>query len=126
VSDGQTLIFVYGTLRQMESAHDLLEQCVSAGPAQTTPDYTLHNMGPYPAMTAPGTASIVGELYWIPTERLPVLDAYEDHPRLYQRAVIQLTHPVHQHATAYLMRATDTLGFPTIPSGDWQTIQGTA
>ena len=123
MSAEQTLVFVYGTLRQQESAHDLLEQCVHAGRASTRPQYTLHNMGPYPAMIDTGSTAVVGELYWIPTHRLRVLDAYEDHPRLYERTTIQLDHPKHADAIAYLMRSADTRGFPTIPTGDWQTIQ---
>ena len=124
MTDDKTLIFVYGTLRHAESAHDLLQDCFPVGPARTQACYTLHNMGPYPAMTDQGTTAVVGELYWIPSQRLTVLDAYEDHPRLYQRAAIQLNHAEFAVATGYLMRSSETEGFPTIPSGDWQTIQG--
>jgi gamma-glutamylcyclotransferase (GGCT)/AIG2-like uncharacterized protein YtfP len=120
------LIFVYGTLRHLDAAHDLLAGCEHVGRAKTIPKFSLRNMGPYPAMVPTGEQRVVGELYWVPSDRIAVLDAYEDHPTLYQRTQIKLDHPDHPVAEAYLMTSSVALGYPLVPSGDWHRMQDAA
>lgn len=85
-------LFTYGTLMTGQLSHErYLERpgCQLAGPAILS-GYHLYDLGAYPAIV-PGDsqtselALVVGELYEISTELLPLLDAYEGEGDLYNR-----------------------------------------
>ena len=84
------MIFVYGTLMTGERNHPQLRGLPCLGTARTQPAYTLYDLGPYPALAEGGETSVVGELYDVPPELIPSLDAFEGVPDLYQRVPIAL------------------------------------
>lgn len=79
--DGNTYLFVYGTLRSEfgHPAHTYLKRTVYMGLGQT-PGF-LYDLGPYPALlTDPKESSFVtGEVYRLdkPEKLLPTIDQYE-------------------------------------------------
>lgn len=110
----QHLLFVYGTLRQGESNHYLLESSHCLGSYQTTPDYSLYDLGPYPAVIE-GHHAIVGEVYQIDEETLARVDRLEDVPVEYRRESI-----VTPFGSAWIYLYQDTSQLTSmISSGDW-------
>jgi gamma-glutamylcyclotransferase (GGCT)/AIG2-like uncharacterized protein YtfP len=84
------LLFVYGTLRQGESANHLLGDAQFVRPAVTAPHYRLLHVGDHSGLVVsygPGLA-IKGELWLVDVESFPELDAYEGAPTVYGRRPI--------------------------------------
>ncbi len=78
----RALLFVYGTLRCGYSHHGLLgEDARFRGAVRTAPRFALVDCGGFPGLieAAPGHA-VAGELWEVPEELLPLLDAYEGVP----------------------------------------------
>ena len=109
-------IFVYGTLMRGASHHRLLEGASFLGTA-TAAGFELVDLGSYPALTE-GEGLVHGEVYRIPAALLPILDAYEDHPKVYRRSSIPLSDG--RRAEAYLLPVNRAGGFPRIASGRWR------
>lgn len=116
---GETLLlFVYGSLmRGQEHACELRDACW-VGAARTAAAYTLVAVGRYPALLAGGAHAVAGELYEVPADDLPRLDAFEQHPDVYQRAAVQLADG--RVVQGYLMPAHRARGAELVPSGDWR------
>lgn len=118
-------LFVYGTLMSGEAnAHHLAGVPRQAGSL----DGTLHDCGPYPAMTL-GAGEVHGEVVELPLERLAGMDALEGVAPagapggLYRRTVL----PVRTAAgvlRAYVYVMEDPSRFPRIASGDWRSVGG--
>ncbi|CAM4295237.1 gamma-glutamylcyclotransferase [Vibrio agarivorans] len=113
-SSMQHLVFVYGTLRKGESNHHYLEQCDCLGTCETLPEYTLFDLGAYPAVIA-GHSSILGEVYWVNDDTLAQLDRLEDVPVEYRRETISTPFGL---AWIYLYQQPAELDVE-IASGDW-------
>jgi gamma-glutamylcyclotransferase (GGCT)/AIG2-like uncharacterized protein YtfP len=109
-------VFVYGTLRQGQTAHHLLAGARFIGAAWTAPEYTLLDMGTYPALVAGGQTAVLGEIYEIESEAIAELDRYEDAPELYRR---ELSTIGGHEVFVYLLRAEHALNRPRLPHGDW-------
>jgi len=110
-------LFVYGTLRRGEPGHALLCGGKLLGEATTEPEFTLLDMGEWPAVVAGGRSAVVGELYEVDDGLLLELDRYEDVPQLYLRA----EHAIGgAPAVIYVLRAEHARGRPEIASGDWR------
>ncbi len=77
-------VFVYGTLQKGEPNHDLLADSRFLGEA-TPPDYTLFDLGGFPATCPDGFTSVLGEVYEVSQEVLEALDALDGHPNWYIR-----------------------------------------
>lgn len=117
-------LFVYGTLREGESNHWLLEElsAVKVAECQTPPLFTLLNLGHYPGLIRGGNTAVRGELYRLNRSALDRLDRFEGHPDLFRREEL-LTELKHIHtdgvvvegAVAYIYR-----GAGALPSGDWK------
>jgi gamma-glutamylcyclotransferase (GGCT)/AIG2-like uncharacterized protein YtfP len=110
-------VFVYGTLRAGECHHRLLRGAKFVGHARTAPRFRMVDLGSFPAIVADGSTPIEGELYDVDRARLARLDRLEGHPRFYTRTPISLEDG--SEALAYLLRPTQVVGRPLIPSGDW-------
>ncbi|WP_070963347.1 gamma-glutamylcyclotransferase family protein [Vibrio sonorensis] len=108
------LVFVYGTLRRGESNHHFLARSQYLGCFETPAEYTLYDLGDYPAVVY-GSNAICGEVYSIDDETLNRLDKLEDVPREYRREAIKTPFGV---AWIYLYQDS-TLLKKTILSGDW-------
>lgn len=86
------LLFVYGTLKRGEKNHHVLADAIYLGDIQTSPDYLLVDLGPYPGMIEKPLAGIVveGELFKIPSSLLNKLDKIEGSPYLFNLEPITL------------------------------------
>jgi len=109
-------LFVYGTLRHGEPGHALLRGAALLGKARTEPEFTLLDLGEYPAIVAGGRTAVAGELYEVDDALLLELDRYEDVPELYLRVERVVGGAP---AVIYVLRAEHTRGLPEIASGDW-------
>lgn len=78
-------VFVYGTLRQDQPNHPILQRARYLGTCRTAPGYTLYDLGPYPAAVAAGQERINGEVYAIDRQTLAALDQLEGYPHYYDR-----------------------------------------
>jgi len=109
-------LFVYGTLRRGEPAHALLRGAPLLAQCRTDPQFTLLDMGEYPALLEGGSTAVVGELYRVDQATLEELDRYEEAPELYLR----VSRPIAGYtAQVYLLRPEHAAGRPLIASGDW-------
>ena len=113
---GATRIFVYGTLRRGGSNHGLLAGATFAGPAETREPFAMFDLGGFPCIVPGGEEPVAGEVFLVDGATLARLDALEDVPRWYRRAVVLLADG--SQAEAYLY-AQDVGGAPRVPGGDW-------
>ena len=111
-------IFVYGTLRKGDSRSFFLsdvEQAKFLRDIKTKPQYTLVNVGMFPALIKEGNTSVVGELWEIDERTKKALDLIEGVPLLYMDEEIYLEDDT--SAIAYVFEYNR--GYPEIESGDW-------
>ncbi|MDG1957871.1 MAG: gamma-glutamylcyclotransferase [Candidatus Binatia bacterium] len=99
-------LFVYGSLMQGQSAAWRLAEARRIGPARTVDGFALFDLGEFPGMQRAAQGTVYGEIYEIPAELLPALDAYEDYPTLFSREAIGLLDQ--GQALAYLFRGKTT------------------
>ena len=81
------LLFVYGSLKRGQSNHHELGSAAFVGEARTVSQFALRVLDGFPLLVA-GTHSIRGELFLLPSARLPALDEFEG--ELYERREITL------------------------------------
>lgn len=110
-------VFVYGSLKRGFRHHDQLARGQFEASLTTTAKFRLVLWESYPALVRGGELPIVGETYWVDDAVLAHLDDFEEHPRVYQRAWIELADQ--SRAQAYLMPAERTRHLPDIPGGVW-------
>ncbi|GEA50458.1 putative gamma-glutamylcyclotransferase [Vibrio inusitatus NBRC 102082] len=109
----QHLVFVYGTLRQDEANHYLLQGSEFLGLFETPPQYALYDFSTLPGIVE-GHEIITGEVYRISDEVLVKLDIFEDVPIEYRRETIETPFG---EAWIYLYQGTEA--GKAIESGDW-------
>lgn len=89
-SEGETLLFIYGTLRRGGPNHALVEHARFLGAAKTARRHALFVDGiPYLA-AVPEVHHVRGEVYAVDAETLAVLDRLERHPTWYERRAIEV------------------------------------
>ena len=92
----KVLLFVYGTLLQGFSNHQVIEGSTFVGPAVTENQFTMYSNGYYPAITKIERYHVIGEVYEIDSETFKncdFLEGYnEKHPEkgLYDREQIDV------------------------------------
>lgn len=100
-----TAVFVYGTLKRGCRNHHVLGSTAFLGEAWTAPLYLMVNCGSYPGLVHAEPAregqAIHGELYCVDVQLLALLDAFEDVPREYIRASIELRNGLRAHSYFY-------------------------
>jgi gamma-glutamylcyclotransferase (GGCT)/AIG2-like uncharacterized protein YtfP len=86
----RALLFVYGSLKRGGLHHEELGGAPFLGEAETAPGFRLEPWGEYLALVpAPGTnGRVPGELFDIPSELLPELDAFEG--EAYERGELEI------------------------------------
>jgi gamma-glutamylcyclotransferase (GGCT)/AIG2-like uncharacterized protein YtfP len=109
-------LFVYGTLRRGQTAHHLLADARFIATAWTEREYTLLDMGTYPALVPGGDTAVLGEIYELDAQALMELDRYEDAPDLYRRV---LTTIGDHEVFVYLLGAEHASNRPKLRDGDW-------
>ncbi len=115
-------LFVYGTLRAGQPAHNLLAGQPFLAHTRTVTGYALLDLGDYPAMISADEGTVVGEVYDIDADTLKKLDAYEGFPTLYCRVEVPLVDGSRAHAYQ-LVGARNS---PRIAGGDWLGRQKTS
>ncbi|MBS3963007.1 MAG: gamma-glutamylcyclotransferase [Methylomonas sp.] len=125
-----TLLFVYGTLRQdvRNKRHPLLQQADYLGKAGV--NGTLYEIAGYPglAIDSQQVAIVMGELYRLPSPRvLARLDEYEEctarfaEPHEYRRIRAKVNLEDGHAIEAWLYRYNRTVqGLQPVPSGDYR------
>jgi gamma-glutamylaminecyclotransferase len=118
--DKQHLVFVYGTLRQAYSNHQLIGDAYYYGIGSTRDNYAMYIASGYPYVTSTEARyPIVGELYAIDDDTLDKLDKMEGHPRYYtRREIIVDVEGVEYVAWMYFRNPQGTL----MPSGDYKGV----
>lgn len=109
----QHLVFVYGTLRQGEVHHHLLESSELVGNFVTEPKFALRDLGEYPGLVE-GASAIVGEVYRVDDDTLAKLDILEDVPIEYRRETMETPFG---SAFYYVYQGQNDAG--DIHGGDW-------
>ena len=116
-------LFCYGSLKQGQCSHDLLERAgvEYLASAKTTPSYRLYQIDWFPGMKKgpPVRDGVQGEVYEIDNEEVWLeLDAYEGiDSGLFKKEEIELSDG--STAIAYLYNRS-TKGKKEIPDGRWQ------
>lgn len=82
-------VFVYGSLKQGFGNHRLLEGSKYLGEAVTKPEFTMYDLGAFPAITRGGSSEIHGEVYEVDDNVFQRLDALEGYPNFYDRMQIE-------------------------------------
>lgn len=112
-------IFVYGSLRRGHYNHTRigLDNAVFVKETRTQPNYTLVDLGAYPALLAVGNTSVVGEIYHVDDELFERIDRMEKGAGYYA-SVIALDD--FGGTTGWLMapRLGREIGV-VVKSGDW-------
>jgi gamma-glutamylcyclotransferase (GGCT)/AIG2-like uncharacterized protein YtfP len=114
------LLFVYGTLKRGEKNHHAMEDAIYLGDIQTSPDYLLVDLGPYPGMVEKQQEgfSVQGELFEIPYKLKIELDKIEDAPFLFNLELITLADG--SKAFAYLYKQS-ILEARMLSDGVWKS-----
>ena len=86
----QRKVFVYGTLMSGEGNHGYLDGSTCLGKAFIE-GYDMYNVGWYPAIV-PGDSLVIGELYQVPIEDIPSIDALEGEGSLYAKRCETVTY----------------------------------
>ena len=116
----QHVVFVYGTLRIGQEFHDFMGGRTPRFTAYTLPEFDLVSLGSYPAILPDGQTSVKGEVYEVDDPTLGALDELEEHPQVYTRKLITVTHDGQSSQVwAYLLPRDRFEGGPQIPEGDW-------
>lgn len=110
-------VFVYGTLRKTGRYHHLLKNADYIATTQTSPLFTLVNVGTFPGLIKSGTTAVTGEVYTVTQEMLMALDVLEDVPKLYAREQITCINGI--TAWTYLLQPSHHKNLSTIASGDY-------
>lgn len=80
-------VFVYGTLMSGQPAAHYMEGCTLLG-RYCLRDYAMYDLGRYPGIVEQKGETVVGEVYRIPVDRLPEMDAFEGEGSLYHRRTV--------------------------------------
>ena len=117
-----TQVFVYGTLLKGESNHDLLRRGKFLGATKTQPEFTMIDLGAFPAIFEQGKTAVAGEVYEVDLATVAKLDRLEGVPDLYTRKSVELQDG--SEAEIYVMsRRSGVRDYPAIHSGDWKQCQ---
>ena len=112
-------VFVYGTLRNGEVRHRVIQDCEFVGMAYAE-DYDLYLISDFPGIV-PGSGRVVGEVYRVSEEKFQRLDQIEGTPYLYRRELIKVKLANGEELEAYTYIYNHSVdGLEKIPSGDWK------
>lgn len=119
LAEEETPLFVYGTLRRGQPNHARLQGARWLGQASLE-GACLYDLGPFPmAIAAEGV--VFGEVYAVALAALPLLDAFEGCPRLYERHWLALADG--RQAWVYLGRVRQVRHSCRLPAGVWPPVE---
>ena len=143
-------VAVYGTLREGNGAHRMVEDLERVGDTMSLDGqvFGIYNTGPFPYIVDYDTIFGEGEddmirhvqaqgpvveLYKLPhdtyEQRIARLDMYEGYPALYNRDVVEITSPEQEVYRAVLYTWADVEAgirpnHPMVPYADWNRARG--
>ena len=112
------LVLVYGSLKKGYYNSYLLEGSLQIGVHVTEPEYTMYDLGAYPAITNTGGTAIHGELYEVDDGVFKRLDTLEGYPSFYNRKEVDTP-----YGKAWVYFIEDTSRFNEdriVDSGVWE------
>ena len=109
---------MYGLLLAGEREHELIEGAEFLGAIVTAPQYTLVDLGVYPALLDRGQAAVVGELYLVDRKQRFAVDVKKEVPILFQRISVHLADGT--TAETYAMKEEQVRGKRRLANGDWR------
>lgn len=115
----RTRVFVYGSLRQGASNAFRMEGAEFLGPACIAGD--LYRVDWYPGVVLGGQNKVIGEVYLVPEEIMPELDAYEGSE--YTKKVVKVESGSVCFDAVVWEYNRDISALEIIPSGDWMDIE---
>lgn len=83
-------VAVYGSLKTGHYNHAYLKKAHFIGTFHTAPEYTMIDLGAYPAIIADGKTQIEVEIYEVDPDTLTALDELEEHPDCFMRTLIRI------------------------------------
>lgn len=110
---------MYGLLLAGEREHELIAGAEFLGAAATVPEYTLVDLGVYPALVVGGRVAITGELYLASRKQRFDVDVKKEVPILFQRIVVRLADG--STAETYGMLDDQVRGKRRLANGDWRS-----
>lgn len=113
-------VFVYGSLRKELHNDYLLENSTLLGLSKTHPEWTLFDLGAFPAAVPSGSTAILGEVYEVDKRTLNELDQLEMCPTWYQRKLIDTDYGA---AWIFYLQAVDS-DCAEVKAGDWKSYIG--
>lgn len=112
-----TLVAVYGSLKQGNGNHLLLDGSEFKGVDGTLPEYTMYSMGGFPCVTEGGSTSIHVEVYEVEDGVFNRLDRLEGYPSFYNRKEIDT---MYGKAWMYYIKDGSYLGeLNIVDTGRW-------
>lgn len=116
-------IFVYGTLLRGFGNYDRLLKGRSTfvKEAETSPIFTMWNLGSFPGVVNKGYTAIKGEIHEVSDDVLRDLDRLEGHPNFYVRTPLRTADG--DDCEIYLLSSrwdNDERPQAEIPSGSWR------
>ena len=122
--DGDSHVFVYGTLRRGFSNHRFLAGARFVGPGRTVDAHGLYLEAGIPYLAAgEGRYPVVGEVYAVDAAILAGLDELEEHPRVYTRRPAPIVLGDGRRLVAWVYFANEPQGLP-LASGDFAEATG--
>ncbi|MFO8031783.1 MAG: gamma-glutamylcyclotransferase family protein [Desulfohalobiaceae bacterium] len=117
-SDPKTLLFVYGTLRQGCSNHQLLQNARYVGKGHSRRRYSLY-VDDFPYVLKDGeTSTIQGEVYEVDLQTWHEVDILEGHPHWYCREREEILLDSGETVLAWMYFFPESRG-ELIPDGDF-------
>jgi gamma-glutamylaminecyclotransferase len=111
---GDTLVFVYGTLKRGGSNHAHLAGQTFLGEARTARGFQLYQLSGYPGMVAeksPRAEGVTGEVWSVDAATLEQLDRLEGLAEgLYRREPVPLLPPFNHHVVETYLYARSVQG----------------
>lgn len=114
-------VFVYGTLKTPYGNNALLQSATLVGRAQTEQaDYTLVDLGAFPAVHFGGKEAIIGELYTdIDALTAENLDRLEGYPNFYDRKEVDVRSENGELVKAWMYFFDGEPSYPVVEGGEW-------
>ena len=124
MSEENTLLFIYGTLKRGAANHSVIAGQKFLGEARSVPGHRLYVVADYPGLVRDptDTRGVTGELWSVTPTALAGLDAFEGLPeKLYRRDHIALSAPQETTEVETYFYLRNTRGRRPIISGVWPT-----
>jgi gamma-glutamylaminecyclotransferase len=110
------LLFCYGTLKSGFHNHHQLAESKFIGSLKTAAEFTMVDLGDYPAVIEHGSCAIHGEIYKIRSHTLLTLDKLEGYPHYFHRILISSSFGF---VWMYVLNQAASYDKPMIKSGRW-------